>query len=88
MAGECGVLGGVFSEWRCYCPDCACEREMWISDEMGMEEARKEKATQEHNVIDDAINDRGDGYTVFSIVSIVSCYDPFFANQFPLWSGR
>ena len=55
---------------------------------MDMEEARKEKATQEHNVIDDAINDRGDGYTVFSIVSIVSCYDPFFANQFPLWSGR
>ena len=55
---------------------------------MDMEEARKEKATQEHNVIDDAINDRGDGYTVFSIVSTVSCYDPFFANQFPLWSGR
>ena len=34
-----------------------------------MEEARKEKATEEHNVIDDAINDRGEGYTVFSIVS-------------------
>ncbi|KAK7691652.1 hypothetical protein QCA50_005051 [Cerrena zonata] len=34
---------------------------------MDMEEARKEKATEEHNVIDDAINDRGDGYTVFSI---------------------
>jgi len=32
-----------------------------------MEEARREKATDEHNVIDDAINDRGEGYTVFSI---------------------
>ena len=33
-----------------------------------MEEARREKATDEHNVIDDAIADRGEGYTVFSIV--------------------
>ncbi|KAF8588880.1 hypothetical protein K439DRAFT_1384065 [Ramaria rubella] len=32
-----------------------------------MEEARQEKATDEHNVIDDAIQDRGEGYTVFSI---------------------
>ncbi|GLB37380.1 putative NADPH oxidase regulator [Lyophyllum shimeji] len=32
-----------------------------------MEEARREKATEEHNVIDDAIQDRGEGYTVFSI---------------------
>ncbi|ESK93692.1 nadph oxidase regulator [Moniliophthora roreri MCA 2997] len=32
-----------------------------------MEEAKKEKATDEHNVIDDAIADRGEGYTVFSI---------------------
>ncbi|KAJ7209672.1 NADPH oxidase regulator NoxR [Mycena pura] len=32
-----------------------------------MEEARQVKATDEHNVIDDAIGDRGDGYTVFSI---------------------
>ncbi|KIM78245.1 hypothetical protein PILCRDRAFT_824726 [Piloderma croceum F 1598] len=32
-----------------------------------MEEARKEKATEEHTVIDDAIQDRGEGYTVFSI---------------------
>ncbi|KAI0941802.1 hypothetical protein AcW1_003595 [Taiwanofungus camphoratus] len=30
-------------------------------------EARREKATDEHNVIDDAIQDRGEGYTVFSI---------------------
>jgi neutrophil factor 2 len=32
-----------------------------------MEEARRQKATDEHNVIDDAITDRGEGYTVFSI---------------------
>lgn len=36
-----------------------------------MEEARREKATEEHNVIDDAIQDRGEGYTVFSIVRIL-----------------
>jgi hypothetical protein len=35
-----------------------------------MEEARRDKATDEHNVIDDAIRDRGEGYTVFSIVSV------------------
>ncbi|KAF9460762.1 NADPH oxidase regulator NoxR [Collybia nuda] len=32
-----------------------------------MEDARRDKATDEHNVIDDAIQDRGEGYTVFSI---------------------
>ncbi|KAH8828097.1 NADPH oxidase regulator NoxR [Flagelloscypha sp. PMI_526] len=32
-----------------------------------MEEARRDKATDEHAVIDDAIADRGEGYTVFSI---------------------
>lgn len=32
-----------------------------------MEGARRDKATEEHNVIDDAIQDRGEGYTVFSI---------------------
>jgi len=32
-----------------------------------MEEARRDKATEEHTVIDDAIQDRGEGYTVFSI---------------------
>ncbi|KAF9018437.1 NADPH oxidase regulator NoxR [Hymenopellis radicata] len=32
-----------------------------------MQEARRDKATDEHNVIDDAIQDRGEGYTVFSI---------------------
>jgi hypothetical protein len=34
-----------------------------------MQEAQKEKATEEHNVIDEAIADGGEGYTVFSIVS-------------------
>jgi hypothetical protein len=38
---------------------------------LDMEEARKEKATEEHNVIDDAIADRGEGYTVFSIVRLL-----------------
>lgn len=32
-----------------------------------MEDAKRDKATDEHNVIDDAIQDRGEGYTVFSI---------------------
>jgi hypothetical protein len=32
-----------------------------------MDEARREKVTEEHNVIDDAMRDRGEGYTVFSI---------------------
>ncbi|KAG8764827.1 hypothetical protein FRC12_007862 [Ceratobasidium sp. 428] len=32
-----------------------------------MREAQKEKATEEHGVIDDAIQDQGEGYTVFSI---------------------
>lgn len=36
-----------------------------------MAEAQKEKVTEEHNVIDEAIRDRGEGYTVFSIVSLV-----------------
>ena len=34
-----------------------------------MQDAQREKATEEHGVIDDAIQDRGEGYTVFSIVS-------------------
>lgn len=33
-----------------------------------MREAQQAKATEEHSVIDDAIQDRGEGYTVFSIV--------------------
>lgn len=32
-----------------------------------MEDARNQKVTDEHNVIDDAIRDRGERYTVFSI---------------------
>jgi len=32
-----------------------------------MEEARREKITDDHNVIDDAIRERAEGYTVFSI---------------------
>jgi len=39
-----------------------------------MEDARRDKATDEHNVIDDAIQDRGEGYTVFSIVSIFQIF--------------
>ena len=39
-----------------------------------MEEARQEKATEEHNVIDDAIQDKGEGYTVFSIVRVLPSY--------------
>ncbi len=35
-----------------------------------MRDAQKEKATEEHNVIDEAIADGGEGYTVFSIVSV------------------
>jgi neutrophil cytosolic factor 2 len=41
-----------------------CNRQDGLAD---MEEARREKATDEHSVIDDAIQDRGEGYTVFSI---------------------
>lgn len=33
-----------------------------------MAEARKAKVTEEHSVIDEAIQDKGQGYTVFSIV--------------------
>mgnify|MGYP006955303640 FL=1 len=33
-----------------------------------MQDARREKATEEHNVIDEALADQGQGYTVFSIV--------------------
>lgn len=38
-----------------------------------MQEARREKATEEHNVIDETLVDQGQGYTVFSIVS-TSCH--------------
>jgi hypothetical protein len=35
-----------------------------------LEEARRAKATAEHSIIDEAIRDRGSGYTVFSMVNI------------------
>lgn len=41
-----------------------------------MREAQKEKATEEHNVIDEAIADGGEGYTVFSIVSVPTTCPP------------
>jgi len=42
-----------------------------------LESARQEKVTEEHGVIDDAIADRGEGYTVFSIVRIYKTSSPF-----------
>jgi len=48
---------------------------------MALEEARLEKATEDHNVIDDAIRDRGEGYTVFSIVSDSSTEPPTHLNS-------
>ena len=48
---------------------------------MALEEARLEKATEDHNVIDDAIRDRGEGYTVFSIVSDSSTKLPTHLNS-------
>ena len=36
-----------------------------------MVESSREKATPEHDVIDDAIQERAEGYTVFSIVSVI-----------------
>ena len=38
-----------------------------------MNEARSQKAMGEHNVIDDAIADRRDGYAVYSIPVGVLC---------------
>ena len=42
-----------------------------------MEEGRREKATPEHDVIDDAIRERAEGYTVFSIVSVIRFFVHF-----------
>ena len=36
-----------------------------------MEEASREKAIDDHSVIDDAIREHAEGYTVFSIVSAI-----------------
>ena len=35
-----------------------------------MEDAASQRATGEHGVIEEAIRDRGEGYTVFSIVRL------------------
>jgi hypothetical protein len=35
-----------------------------------LEDATRQQATEEHSVIDEAIRDRGEGYTVFSIVRL------------------
>lgn len=53
-----------------------------------MQEAKKDKATDEHNVIDDAIADRGEGYTVFSIVHriLFQCYAISDHTPCSLWA--
>lgn len=50
-----------------------------------MGEAQQAKVTEEHSVIDDAIQDRGEGYTVFSIVrpSLISLYLPLTPSNSP-----
>lgn len=45
-----------------------------------LESARLEKVTEEHNVIDDAIADRGEGYTVFSIVRLSELVPSPYSN--------
>ena len=46
-----------------------------------MEDARRDKVTDEHSVIDVAIRDRGDGYTVFSIVGTFwSFFPPLYSD--------
>jgi hypothetical protein len=36
-----------------------------------LQDATRQQATEEHSVIDEAIRDRGEGYTVFSIVRVM-----------------
>jgi len=43
-----------------------------------MEEASKLKVIDEHNVIDDAIRDGGEGYTVFSIVGYIPIFQSLY----------
>jgi hypothetical protein len=38
-----------------------------------LEDATRQHVTEEHSVIDEAIRDRGQGYTVFSIVRVKGC---------------
>ena len=40
-------------------------------------DATRQQVTEEHSVIDEAIRDRGEGYTVFSIVRVKRCLFPF-----------
>lgn len=39
-------------------------------------DATRQQVTEEHSVIDEAIRDRGQGYTVFSIVRVKACLFP------------
>jgi neutrophil factor 2 len=41
-----------------------------------LEDATRQQVTEEHSVIDEAIRDRGEGYTVFSIVRVKGCLFP------------
>jgi hypothetical protein len=41
-----------------------------------LQDAARQKATEEHSVIDEALRDRGEGYTVFSIVRLKQQYSP------------
>jgi hypothetical protein len=41
-----------------------------------LEDATRQQVTEEHSVIDEAIRDRGEGYTVFSIVRVEVCLFP------------
>jgi hypothetical protein len=50
-----------------------------------LENARLEKATEEHNVIDDAIAERGEGYTVFSIVRGFCIFRSFHSTIEACW---
>jgi hypothetical protein len=45
-----------------------------------LEDASRQQATEEHSVIDEAIRDRGEGYTVFSIVRFEDTYVLFKAD--------
>jgi hypothetical protein len=38
-----------------------------------LEDATRQHVTEEHSVIDEAIRDQGEGYTVFSIVRVKGC---------------
>ena len=57
-------------------------------------DATRQQVTEEHSVIDEAIRDRGEGYTVFSIVRVKGCLFPlqsltgFVARWCPLSSIR